>query len=68
LNFFSNFFWIIFRVDFGLFSLGFCGVFGRLIQKELRLGVDGFGLGAYISPSRHSKTTRLVRETSGGLV
>jgi hypothetical protein len=50
------------------FLVGFGWDFGRLLQKELRLGVDGFGLGAYISPSRCSKTTRLVRETSGGLV
>jgi hypothetical protein len=50
------------------FLVGFGWGFGRLLQKELRLGVDGFGLGAYISPSRRSKTTRLVRETSGGLV
>jgi len=48
--------------------VGFGWGFGRLLQKELRLGVDGLMGSAYISPSRRSKTTRLVRETSGGLV
>jgi hypothetical protein len=52
--------------------LGFYGLFGGFLVGFLarlaKVGVDGFGLGAYISPSRRSKTTRLVRETSGGLV
>jgi hypothetical protein len=30
-EFFANFFWIIFRVDFGLFCLGFYGVFGDFL-------------------------------------
>jgi hypothetical protein len=62
LDYFSGGFLLVLFRFLVVFGLGL----GRLLQKELRLGVDGFGLGAYISPSRRSKTTLLVRETSGG--
>ncbi len=57
-------FWLVFfRVLWVIWSF-----LGWVFSQAGKIGVDGFGLGAYISLSRRSKTTRLVRETSGGLV
>jgi hypothetical protein len=64
LDCFSGRFWLVL---FG-FLWDFWWFFGWVFSQAGKIGVDGFGLGAYISPSRRSKTTRLVRETSGGLV
>jgi hypothetical protein len=64
LNYFSGRFWLVL---FG-FLWGFWWFFDWVFSQAGKIGVDGLVGSAYISPSRRSKTTRLVREVSGDLV
>jgi hypothetical protein len=64
LDYFSGEFWLVlFR-----FLRNFWRFLGWVFSQAGKIGVDGLVGSAYISPSRRSKTTRLVRETIGYLV